>query len=62
MPDDADDALHIEFEPPDPDTVYANFVETCRRAGVTPVSRERAQDLIAEWTEVLSRRPEPTQQ
>ncbi len=32
-----------------------------RRVGVKPVPRERAQGLMAEWTEVLSGRPEPTQ-
>jgi len=30
-------------------------------SGVTPVSRERADGLIQEWTEVLSGRSEPTQ-
>jgi len=34
----------------------------CRRSGVEPVPRERAEGLIQEWTEVLSGRPEPTQQ
>jgi hypothetical protein len=49
-----------EFDPPDAETVYANYLETCRRAGVEPVSRERAEGLIQEWNEVLSGRPEPT--
>ena len=50
MLDDAGDDAP-EFDPPDADRVYANYLETCRRAGVRPVSRERAQDLIA-WTAV----------
>jgi hypothetical protein len=32
---DDDNAIEIEFEPPDPDLTYANYLETCRRAGVT---------------------------
>ena len=48
------------FDPPDANLTYANYLETCRRAGVTPVSRERAQGLIEEWSEVLSGGPEPT--
>jgi len=55
-----DDAIEIQFDPPDPDRVYRNYLETCRRAGVTPVSREQALGLIQEWGEVLSGRPEPT--
>ena len=31
-----------------------------KRLGVEPVSRDRAFGLIAEWTDVLSGRPEPT--
>ena len=41
-----DDAIPIEFDPPDSDRVYANYLETCRRLGVEPVSRERALGLI----------------
>jgi len=47
------------FDPPDANLTYANYLETCRRAGVTPVSREQALGLIQEWTEVRSGRPEP---
>jgi len=54
MPDADDDALHIEFDPPNPDLTYRNYLETCRRSGVTPVSRERAVGLIAEWTETIA--------
>ena len=50
------------FDPPDAERVYRNYLETCRRSGVEPVPREQALGLIAEWSEVLSGRPEPTQQ
>jgi hypothetical protein len=60
MPDD--DTIEIPFDSPDADLTYAHNLETCRRAGVTPVSREQALGLIQEWTEVLSGRPEQTQQ
>ena len=49
------------LDPPDADTVYAHYLETCRRLGVEPVPRERALGLMQEWGEVLSGRPEPTQ-
>jgi len=55
-----DDAIEIQFDPPDPDRVYRNHRETCRRVGVEPVSRDRALGLIQERNEVLSGRPEPT--
>jgi len=55
-------AIVVPFDPPDPDLTYCNYLETCRRAGVEPVSREQALGLIREWSEVLSGRPEPTQQ
>jgi hypothetical protein len=57
MPD-VDDLLP---NPSDADQLYAHYLETCRRAGVTSVSMDRAQGLIQEWTEVLAGRPEPTQ-
>ena len=60
MPDAEDDAINIAFDPPDPDLTYRNYLETCRCAGVTPVSREQALGLIQERNEVLSGRPEPT--
>ena len=53
---------HHVPDPPDPDLVYANYLKTCRRSGVEPVSRERALGLVQEWNEVLTGRPEPTQQ
>ena len=50
MPDDAAN------EPPalDPDRVYRNYLETCRRLGVTPTPRDRAKALIKEWTDTLA--------
>ena len=56
-----DNAIELQFDPPDPDVTYAHYLETCRRAGIKPVSWERAQDLIVEWTEVPSGPLEPTQ-
>ena len=41
-------------------SVYFNYLETCRRLGIDPVSRERAIGLIREWGEALTGRPEPT--
>ena len=54
MPDAEDDAINIAFDPPDPDLTYRNYLETCRRAGVEPVSREHADGLIQEWTETIA--------
>jgi Cdc6-like AAA superfamily ATPase len=51
MVDDADTDASL-IEQPDSDRVYRHYLETCRRCGVTPVSRERAHDLIAEWSDV----------
>jgi hypothetical protein len=45
---------------PEPDLVYAHYLETCRRLGIEPVPRERALSLVQEWTEALTGRPEPT--
>ena len=53
MLDDADKDTP-EFDPPDAERVYRNYVETCRRLGVEPVPRERAQDLIAEWSDAIA--------
>ena len=49
-----DDAIEIQFDPPDPDRVYRNYLETCRRAGVTPVSRDRSDSLTRERTETIA--------
>jgi hypothetical protein len=54
------DPVHVPFDPPDAHLTYRNYLETCRRAGIEPVSSEHAQGLMQEWTEVLSGRPEPT--
>ena len=57
-----DDAIEIPFDPPDPDVVWEHYLETCRRAGVTPVSWEQALGLIAEWTATIAASPSgPTQ-
>jgi len=61
MPDPDDDAIEIKVEPVDADSVYEKYLETCRRAGIAPMSRERAAGLVQEWNEVPSGRPEPTQ-
>ncbi|HSV24260.1 MAG TPA: hypothetical protein VLJ17_14685 [Xanthobacteraceae bacterium] len=42
------------LDPPDADAVYARYLETCKHLGVEPVPRERAQELIAEWSEVIA--------
>lgn len=42
------------FDPPDPDRVYRNHLETCRHLGVEPVPRERARKLIQEWTDTIA--------
>jgi len=39
--------------PPDADTVYRNYLETCRRNGVEPVARDHAHQLIAEWSDTI---------
>ena len=38
---------------PDADTVYRNYLESCRRRGVDPVPRQRAHELVAEWTAAI---------
>jgi hypothetical protein len=45
------------FDPPGPDRVYQDYLQTCEMLGVKPVSRGRALGLIQEWTEVLSGPP-----
>jgi hypothetical protein len=56
MPDDPN-SLDVDLG-----GLCARYLETCRMSGVKPVTRERADGLVAEWQEVLSGRPEPTQQ
>ena len=48
----ADDAF--EGEMPDADRVYELYLETCRRLGVEPTPRERAHELIAEWSDAIA--------
>lgn len=43
------------LDPPDADTVYTRHLERCKRLGIEPVPRELAQDLIAEWSDVIAR-------
>jgi hypothetical protein len=61
MTDSANGDTAADFQLSDPDQFYARYLETCRRAGVESVSRERALGLVEEWNEVLSGCPEPTQ-
>jgi hypothetical protein len=59
MRDDADnDAPAVD--PPDAESVYANYLRTCAMLGVEPTPRDRALGLIRQWTEVLTGRPKPT--
>lgn len=58
MRDYADDDVP-ELDLPDANRVYRNYLETCRRNGVKPVPRERAQELIAEWAAAFERIGEP---
>lgn len=44
---------------PNPELVYLNYLETCRRLGIEPVPRERALGLIGEWTYALTARRAP---
>ncbi len=53
MRDHADDDTP-ELDPPDADTVYRNYLRTCRRLGVEPVPRERARKLIQEWADTIA--------
>ena len=48
----ADDAP--VFNPPDAETIYANYCETFRRLGVEPLPRERARDQMQEWSDALA--------
>jgi len=34
--------------------VWEHYLKTCRRAGIEPVSREHARELIAEWSEAIA--------
>jgi len=58
MLEDADSDVP-SVEPLDLDRLYANYLRTCAISGVTPVSRERADGLTQECSEILSERPGP---
>jgi len=45
---------------PVPDTVYPNYLETCRRLGIEAFPYKCALGLVHEYGEVLKGRPEPT--
>ena len=47
-----DDASEPQL--PHADRAYALYLETCRRLGVDPVPRERAQDFMAEWSNAIA--------
>jgi len=34
---------------PDPNVIYRRTVETCRRCGIEPPSREHIEQLVGEW-------------
>ena len=51
MPDNNDAP---ELDQPDPERLYRNYLVTCKRLGVTAVPRERAQDLIREWSDAIA--------
>lgn len=53
MLDDADEDGPA-FDPPDTDSVYARYLETCRRVGVEPMPRDRAQDLMPELSDAIA--------
>ena len=53
-------AIFDAADAPNPELVYLNYLETCRRLGIEPVPRGRALGLIGEWIEVLTGRPEAT--
>jgi hypothetical protein len=44
----------VPIDPPDADVVWEHYLETCRRAGVQPVSREQADELITEWSDAIA--------
>jgi len=56
MPDEAN-AFELDLNGFD-----ERYLKTCAMSRVTPVSRERADGLVQESSEVLARRPEPTKQ
>ena len=51
MPDNNDAP---KLDQPDPERLYRNYLVTCKRLGVTAVPRERAQELIREWSDAIA--------
>jgi hypothetical protein len=49
------DDVPVEFDPPDPDVVWEHYLETYRRAGAQPVTRDRADELMAELSDAITR-------
>lgn len=49
-PDSDGDTL----DPLETDQLYERYLETCRRLCVEAVPRDRAQDLIAEWSYTIA--------
>ena len=45
-----DDTDTSTLNPPDPERVYRNYLERCRRLGIEPVRRDHAQDLMSQWS------------
>jgi hypothetical protein len=45
-----------EFNAPDVERVYRNYLATCRRLGIKPVLRGHARELMAEWSVALAGR------
>ena len=48
-----DDTDAGPIKPPDPDEVYRHYLETCRRIGIEPVPRDRADELMREWSAAI---------
>ena len=49
-----------DADKPDPELVYRDYFETCRRLGVKPTAQGRAEALIKAWTKVFTAAfPEP---
>ena len=56
-----DSTMHDAADAPDPELVYLNYPETCRRLGIEPVPRRARIRLDREWTDALTthRAPPP---
>ena len=47
-------AMTDALDPPDLEAVYAQCLQTCRRAGVQPIERKLARGLIEEWNRAIT--------